>query len=97
MTLAEIANLVQFFAPPAFGMVAWYLRRLEATTQGVEDQLRGMNGRLLKMEEWRTMHDRQDEDREERARGDIRHVEEALGQRLSMIEGRGQQFRRGAT
>lgn len=82
MNLQEIASLVQLLAPPALAAVAWYLRRLEGPIAGVESQLRAMNGRLLKMEEWRMMHDRQDDERELRTRDDIRHVEESLARQM---------------
>lgn len=88
MTFQDWIAVGQLAAAPAMALAAYYLRGLgegvknvETRVGGVERQLRELNGRMVTIETWRTMHERSDEladKRHERALTDIRDEIRAL-------------------
>lgn len=78
MTLHEILTVTQLAGPPILGAIAWFLKGLHGSMQDVADQLRLLNGRMVKLEEWRQMHDGQDLEREERGSAERRELKEDL-------------------
>ena len=51
-------GLLQGLLVPVLGYGAWILR-------DIRNQLRTLNGRMIKIEEWRGAHDKQDDERHE--------------------------------
>ena len=52
----EWLGLLQGLLVPVLGYGAWILR-------DIRNQLRTLNGRMIKIEEWRELHDKQDDER----------------------------------
>lgn len=75
MTASEAVAIMQSLAAPAFAACAYYLRALTMRVEGVENELRKMNGRLLRLEEWRTSHEAHNHENFQRLREDLRDVE----------------------
>lgn len=83
MTFETIIAVGQALAAPALGAVAYYLRGLRESVRGVEQratgierQLTAMNGRLLKLEEWRTLHERMGERRDSQIDSELSEIRE---------------------
>jgi len=75
MTLSEGIALMQALGGPAFAACAYYLRALTLRVEGVETELRKMNGRLLRLEEWRGEHEKHNAENFQRMREDLRDIE----------------------
>jgi hypothetical protein len=60
--------ILQYAVAPMLGLVAYYMR-------GMAHEMRQMNGRLLKLEEWRSYHDKQDDERHDRLEQYIHDVD----------------------
>lgn len=77
MSLTEALAIMQSLAAPAFAACAYYLRALTMRVEGVENELRLLNGRLLRLEEWRAGHEAHNHENFQRLREDLRDVERA--------------------
>jgi len=73
VTLDNWIAVAQIVVPLALGGMTYFMRGLRVSVEamgtaikGVEQQLRELNGRLVKVEEWRRMHEVEDERREQR-------------------------------
>lgn len=75
MTFPEIIALMQALAAPAFAACAYYLRALTMRVEGVENELRKMNGRLLRLEEWRESHEKHQNEAFQIIRSDLKDLE----------------------
>lgn len=83
--LKDLIDLLQLLAPAALGVAGYYLRQLNVTLDrisiriaGVEDELRKLNGRLTRLEEWRMTYERTSDMRDARAHDDITELRQAL-------------------
>lgn len=81
----DLIDIIQLIAPPALAVATYYLRQLNVTLErmscrigGVEDELRKLNGRLTRLEEWRTTYERTADQRDERMHEDILELRQAL-------------------
>ena len=83
MTMADALALMQTLAAPAFAACAYYLRALTQRVEGVENELRKLNGRMLRLEEWRDSHDKHNAENFQRFREDLRDIE-----RVRVLNGR---------
>ena len=77
MTLSEWVAIMQALAAPAFAACAYYLRALTMRVEGVENELRMLNGRLLRLEEWRDSHEKHNAENFQHMREDLRDFERA--------------------
>jgi hypothetical protein len=83
--LKDLIDVLQLIAPTALGVATYYLRQLNFTLDrmsvrigGVEDELRKLNGRLTRLEEWRSTYERTAEQRDARVHEDIIDLRQAL-------------------
>lgn len=83
--LKDLLDLLQLLAPAALGVAGYYLRQLNVTLDrmsnrigGVEDELRKLNGRLTRLEEWRATYERNSEQHDARVHEDITELRQAL-------------------
>lgn len=83
--LKDLLDLLQLLAPAALGVAGYYLRQLNVTLDrmsnrigGVEDELRKLNGRLTRLEEWRSTYERNSEQHDARVHEDIIELRQAL-------------------
>ena len=83
--LKDLLDLLQLLAPAALGVAGYYLRQLNVTLDrmanrigGVEDELRKLNGRLTRLEEWRHTYERTSEQQDARVHDDIIEIRQAL-------------------
>jgi len=81
----DLIDLLQLVAPAALGVATYYLRQLNVTLDrmscrigGVEDELRKLNGRLTRLEEWRTTYERTSDQRDARMHEDIMELRQAV-------------------
>jgi hypothetical protein len=83
--ITQVIDLLQLLAPAVLGIATYYLRQLNVTLErmscrigGVEDELRKLNGRLTRLEEWRITYERTSEQRDARVHDDIMELRQAL-------------------
>lgn len=75
MTFPEAIAALQALSAPALAACAYYLRALTLRVEGVEMELRLLNGRLLRLEEWRDGHERHNAESFQHLREDLRDFE----------------------
>jgi len=81
----DVIQVVSIVATPALAATAYFLKRISdqlaqvrSEVEGVKDEFRKMNGKVIRLEEWKSSHDRQDDERNERMHEDMIELRRAV-------------------